>query len=55
MLPQPLPAAAAPLSRGDQVRQAARSRNIQRAYLGHWGRFLSWAREQGLDIPDAVC
>ena len=36
-----------------QVRQAARARNTQRAYLGHWNRFRSWAQEQGLDLPDA--
>ena len=53
MLPQPLPATGAPLSRSDQVRQAARARNTQRAYLGHWNRFHSWAKEQGLDLPDA--
>ena len=53
MLPQPLPATGAPLSRSDQVRQAARARNTQRAYLGHWNRFRSWAQEQGLDLPDA--
>ena len=55
LLPQPLPAGGAPLSRGDQVRQAARSRKIQRAYRGHWGRFLSWVLEQELDLPEAVC
>ena len=38
MLPQPVPATGAPLSRSDQVRQAARPRNTQRAYLGHWTR-----------------
>ena len=53
MLPQPLPATGAPLSRGDRVRRAARAGNTQRAYHGHWNRFLSWAREQGLDLPDA--
>ena len=52
MLPQPLPPTGAPLSRGDQVRQAARARNTVRAYLGHWGCFLSWAQEQGLDLPE---
>ena len=51
MLPQPVPATGAPLSRSDQVRQAARARNTQRAYLGHWTRFHSWAQEQGLDLP----
>ena len=55
MLPQPVPATgdapSPPLSRSDQVRQAARARNTQRAYLGHWTRFHSWAREQGLDLP----
>ena len=63
MLPQPVPATgdapSAPLSRSDQVRQAARARNIQRAYLGHWTHFHSWAQEQGLDLPrgleDALC
>ena len=54
MLPQPLPATGAPLSRGDQVRQAARARNTQRAYLGHWNRFRGWAREQGLDLPEGL-
>ena len=53
MLPQPVPATGAPLSLGGQVRQAARAGNTQRAYLGHWNRFLSWAQEQGLDLPDA--
>ena len=53
MLPQPLPATGEPLSRSGQVRQAARAGNTQRAYLGHWNRFLSWAQEQGLDLPDA--
>ena len=55
MLPQPVPitgdAPGAPLSRSDQVRQAARARNTQRAYLGHWTRFHRWAQEQGLDLP----
>ena len=55
LLPQPVPvtvdAPGAPLSRSDQVRQAARARNTQRAYLGHWTRFHSWAQEQGLDLP----
>ena len=40
------------LSRGDQVRQAARARNTRRAYHGHWSRFLGWAQEQGLDLPN---
>ena len=47
LLPQPLPATGAPLSRGDQVRRAARAGNTQRAYLGHWNRFLGWALEAG--------
>ena len=55
MMPQPAPvtgdAPGAPLSRSDQVRLAARARNTQRAYLGHWTRFRSWAQEQGLDLP----
>ena len=55
MLPQPVPATgdapSAPLSRSDQVRLAARARNTQRAYLGHWTRFHRWAQEQGLDLP----
>ena len=63
LLPQPVPvtgdAPGAPLSRSDQVRQAARARNTQRAYLGHWTRFHRWAQEQGLDLPvgleAAVC
>ena len=54
LLPQPLPATGAPLSRADQVRQAARAGNTQRAYLGHWNRFRSWAREQGLDLPEGL-
>ena len=58
MLPQPAPvtgdAPGAPLSRSDQVRQAARARNTQRAYLGHWTRFHSWAQEQGLDLPGGL-
>ncbi len=58
MLPQPVPATgdapSAPLSRSDQVRQAARARNTQRAYLGHWTRFHSWAQEQGLDLPGGL-
>ena len=41
-----------PITLGDRVRQAARARNTQRAYLGHWNRFLGWAREQGLDLPE---
>ena len=52
MLPQPVPATGAPLSRADQVRQAARARNTVRAYLGHWNRFRSWGREQCLDLPE---
>ena len=55
LLPQPVSvtgdAPGAPLSRSDQVRLAARARNTQRAYLGHWTRFHSWAQEQGLDLP----
>ena len=55
MLPQPLPATGAPLSPGDQeVRRAARARNTQRAYHGHWRRFLVWALEQDLDLPDGL-
>ena len=58
MLPQPAPitgdAPGAPLSRTDQVRLAARARNTQRAYLGHWTRFHSWAQEQGLDLPGGL-
>ena len=58
LLPQPVPvtgdAPGAPLSRSDQVRQAARARNTQRAYLGHWTRFHSWAQEQGLDLPEGL-
>ena len=38
----------------DQVRLAARARNTQRAYLGHWTRFHSWAQEQGLDLPGGL-
>ena len=53
LLPQPVSATGARLSRSAQVRQAARTRNIQRAYLGHWTRFRSWAQEQDLDLPDA--
>ena len=58
MLPQPVSvtgdAPGAPLSRSDQVRLAARARNTQRAYLGHWTRFHSWAQEQGLDLPGGL-
>ena len=54
LLPQPTPATGAPLSPGDQVRQAARARNTQRAYLGHWNRFLIWALEQELDLPEGL-
>ena len=58
MLPQPVPATGdapgAPLSRSDQVRLAARARNTQRAYLGHWTRFHSWAQEQGIDLPEGL-
>ena len=58
LLPQPVSvtgdAPGAPLSRSDQVRQAARARNTQRAYLGHWTRFHSWAQEQGLDLPGGL-
>ena len=58
MLPQPVPvtgdAPGAPLSRSDQVRLAARARNTQRAYLGHWTRFRNWAQEQGLDLPGGL-
>ena len=58
MLPQPVPvtgdAPGAPLSRSDQVRQAARAQNTQRAYLGHWTRFHRWAQEQGLDLPGGL-
>ena len=51
LLIQPAPPDDAPMSRGDQVRQAARARNTRRAYHGHWSRFLVWAREQGLQPP----
>ena len=34
--------------------KAARARNTQRAYLGHWTRFHSWAQEQGLDLPEGL-
>ena len=54
MLPQPVPVTVAPLSRSDQVRLAARAQNTQRAYLGHWTRFRSWAQEQGLDLPEGL-
>ena len=58
LLPQPVPvtgdAPGAPLSRSDQVRLAARARNTQRAYLGHWTRFRNWAQEQGLDLPGGL-
>ena len=58
LLPQPVPATgdapSALLSRSDQVRQAARARNTQRAYLAHWTRFHSWAQEQGLDLPGGL-
>ena len=58
MLPQPVPvtgdAPGPPLSRSDQVRQAARARNTQRAYLGHWTRFHRWAQEQGIDLPEGL-
>ena len=54
MLPQPVPVTGAALSRSDQVRLAARARNTQRAYLGHWTRFRSWAQEQGLDLPGGL-
>ena len=52
MLPEPLPATGAPLSRGDQVRQHARAHNTRRAYHSHWNRFLGWAREQELSLPE---
>ena len=51
LLPQPVSATGAPLSLSDQVRLAARARNTQRAYLGHWTRFHSWEQGQGLDLP----
>ena len=54
MLPQPVSVTGAPLSRSDQVRQAARAQNTQRAYLGHWTRFRSWAQEQGLGLPGGL-
>ena len=54
MLPQPVPVTGAALSRSDQVLLAARARNTQRAYLGHWTRFRSWAQEQGLDLPGGL-
>ena len=54
MLPQPVPVTGPPLSRRDQVRLAARARNTQRAYLGHWTRFHSWAQKQGLDLPGGL-
>ena len=54
MLSQPAPATGAPLSRGDQVRQAARAWNTRRAYHGHWERFRRWAQEQGLGLPDGL-
>ena len=54
MLPQTVPATGAPLSRSGQVRRAARAQNTVRAYLGHWNRFRSWAREQGLDLPEGL-
>ena len=54
MLPQPLPITGPPLSLDDQVRWAARAGNTQRAYIGHWNRFRSWAFEQGLDLPDGL-
>ena len=54
MLPQPVPVTGAPLSRSDQVRLAARARNTQRAYLGHWTRFRRWAQEQGLNLPGGL-
>jgi integrase len=54
LLPQPVPVTGAALSRSDQVRLAARARNTQRAYLGHWTRFRSWAQEQGLDLPGGL-
>ena len=53
MLPQPVPVNGAPLSQSDQVHLAARAQNTQRAYLGHWTRFRSWAQEQGLGRPRA--
>ena len=53
MLIQPAPTDAdAPLSRGERVRQHARAHNTRRAYHGHWSRFLVWAREQGLSLPE---
>ena len=54
MLIQPAPPDDAPMSRGDQVRQAARARNTRRAYHGHWRRFLGWAREHGLVLPEGL-
>ena len=53
LLIQPAPTDAdPPLSRGEQVRQHARAHNTRRAYNGHWSRFLGWARERGLSLPE---
>ncbi len=43
-----------PASRGDQIRQHARAQNTRRAYHGHWNRFLAWALEQELGLPDGL-
>ena len=55
LLLRPTSATGALLSRSDQVvRQAARAENTERAYLGHWDRFCSWAQEQGIDMPEGL-
>ena len=47
MLPQPVSVT------GDAP-GAPLSRSTQRAYLGHWTRFRSWAQEQGLGLPEGL-
>ena len=54
MLSQPVQPPDIPVSRADQVRQHARANATNRAYRGHWTRFLVWALEQELDLPDGI-
>ena len=54
MLSQPAQPPDIPVSRSDQVRQHTRAQNTRRVYHGHWQRFLVWAREQGLTLPDGL-
>ena len=54
MLSQPVQPPDIPVSRGDQVRRHARADATNRAYRGHWNRFLVWTLEQELDLPDGL-